>query len=110
MSEIVFIEDGYPTVAALQRIEMWDFEKGWGDFMKFVESIWWAADWGWRKEEKMDETHERPVNAYNISTGGWSGNESIIRAMQKNWMFWSQCWVQSRRGGHYIFYIEKRKI
>lgn len=42
------------------------------------------------------------------STGGWSGNESIIGAMQKNRMVWNFLWEQSRRGGHYVF--DKRAL
>lgn len=46
---------------------------------------------------------DRPIIRYTFSTGGWSGNEDLIRAMEQNWMIWSLTWVQSRRGGHYIF-------
>ena len=47
----------------------------------------------------------RLLHLFRISTGGWSGNESIIRAMERNGMMWHLNWVQSRRGGHYIFEI-----
>jgi len=46
---------------------------------------------------------------YNISTGGWSGNESIIHEMQENSMMWHLNWVQSCRGGHYIFELREFK-
>ena len=39
-----------------------------------------------------------------ISTGGWSGNEDLIGAMQNNAMLWIMTWVSSRRGGHYTFH------
>ncbi len=48
----------------------------------------------------------RPKIQYTISTYGWSGNELIIAALQDRLYFWDSCWVQSRRGGHYIFQIE----
>ena len=45
-----------------------------------------------------------------ISTAGWSGNESIIYAMQNNKsMLWNLTWVQSRRGGHHIFELKEYK-
>jgi hypothetical protein len=50
--------------------------------------------------------YEKPKHRYYISTAGWSGNESIIYAMQENNLMWSLNWVQSRRGGHYIFELE----
>lgn len=95
----------YPTEEDLQKILNWSVSipeadknkpiKGepWYPFFDFVESIWWCADWGFRREG----------NVYYLSTGGWSGNESIIDAMQSNFVFWAQWWEQTRRGGHYIF-------
>ena len=96
-------DDGYPTEVALELIEKWHYtdSKGW---LEFIKSIWWAADWGWTEGEEPHEWREgSKCYRYHISTGGWSGNESIIRAMQKNDFHWYLIWVQSRRGGHYIF-------
>jgi hypothetical protein len=98
-------DDGYPTDDALFLIENWHWSdsKGW---FEFIKSIWWARDWGWTEgEEPHDWDENKKVYRYNISTGGWSGNENIIRAMEKNGggFFWHLNWVQSRRGGHYIF-------
>jgi len=85
-------EDGYPTEDALTIIELWpSFDSpGW---FEFIRDRWHLASWGWSKVG----------SEYHISTGGWSGNESIIAAMQNNWTLWSICWVQSNRSGHYIF-------
>lgn len=81
----------YPSDDELKKIETWE-----GDFhelMSFIESIWWARDWGFSKEREV----------YFLSTGGWSGNEDIIRSFQKNFIMWSQYWYSTRCGGHYIF-------
>jgi hypothetical protein len=40
-----------------------------------------------------------------LHTFGWSGNESIVDALDKNVLFWMTCWEQSNRGGHYKFEI-----
>lgn len=100
-----FDSDGYPTEESLERIEKWPHEDHAG-LMAFAESIWRYADWGWRRTETTDELMKMPIIAYDLSTGGWSGNESIIAAMKLNQFFWMFCWVQSRRGGHYIFHLK----
>ena len=96
-------DDGYPTDAALDIIQMWHWSdpKGW---FTFIESLWHLRSWGWSEGMQPDEHDPQEwVYLYNISTAGWSGNEDIIRAMEKNTMMWCLNWVQSRRGGHYIF-------
>lgn len=99
-------DDGYPTDDALTIIELWHWDnfKGW---FKFIESIWHLRSWGWSEglipEDNGFDLDGKQKYEYHISTAGWSGNEDIIRAMQKNDMMWSLSWVQSRRGGHYIF-------
>ena len=92
----------YPTKAEFKTIEDWSDFKNFGELMDFVQDIWWNSEWGWTQRGKR-------VIKYSVSTGGWSGNESIIRAMRDNYMFWSMCWVSSRRGGHYKFEIRPIK-
>lgn len=89
--------DPYPTDAELRKIKKWPWGEGYVGLMDYVESLWMYGDWGWR----------RKGYSYRISTGGWSGNESLIHSMQQNFLFWSQCWVTSRTGGHYRFHIPK---
>lgn len=93
-------EDGYPTDAALDIIELWptDDASGW---FNFIRDIWHLASWGWKEGDKKSGYR------YNISTAGWSGNESVITAMQRNEMLWYLTWHQSRRGGHYVFEVRE---
>ena len=89
----------YPTEEELQRIKEWDYNDFTG-LMDFIYNIWNYADCGyWAQTENM----------YEISTGGWSGNEDIIQAMKENTMFWMMCWGMSRRGGHYLFEVPQMK-
>ena len=105
-------DDGYPTEAALDVVKLWHWNdaKGW---FKFIESIWHLRSWGWKEVDEPHEWNEfeqykdKMVHRYYISTAGWSGNESIIGAMQDNGMMWHLNWVQSRRGGHYIFELKE---
>ena len=99
----LFDDDGYPTHDTLTIIELWHWNdiKGWFDF---IHSMWHLASWGWTEGEVVSQFYQDEwKHQYDVSTAGWSGNESIIRAMEKNDMLWALTWEQSRRGGHYIF-------
>lgn len=96
MDEPTFDAHGYPTDETLKCIETWPYTNFDG-LMKFVHRAWHMPEWGWVQKR----------NIYRISTGGWSGNESLIDALQGNMMFWSVCWWESKRGGHYRFEIPK---
>jgi len=63
-------------------------------FMKYIRDHWKYADDGYWEEDGLK---------YTLHTAGWSGNEDIINAMRKNYIFWVLYWEQSNRGGHYIF-------
>ncbi len=109
MYEDLLDEDGYPTEAALEIVRIWHWSDSLGWF-EFIKSIWHLASWGWSENEADHEyKKDEKVYVYNISTAGWSGNESIIREMQNNNMMWHLNWVQSRRGGHYIFELKEFK-
>jgi hypothetical protein len=110
-----FDEDGYPTEETLYRISSWNYQQGWSELLAFVHNIWYYANDGYWTVEKDVVVREYPnykrvADVYNISTVGWSGNETIIRALQDNWMFWNFCWEQSRRGGHYTFHVKNDEL
>ena len=89
--------DGYPTEAAIQRIKAWDVKDPAG-LADFCKSIWhWGSNY-WEQRATADGVR---IEAH---TGGWSGNEEIIGALEST-PFWSLCWQDSRRGGHYSFII-----
>lgn len=92
----------YPTKEELETIKEWDILHGSiKDLLDYIESLWWAPDWGFHLKGKR-------VLQLELHTGGWSGNESIIEALQSNFMFWSMYWERSHRGGHYWFRIRLR--
>jgi hypothetical protein len=88
-------EDGYPTEETLNKIKTWNWKNP-EDLFKFIQIIWMHPTYFRVDLEKQE---------YRISTAGWSGNESIMSALQQNKMIHAMCWVQSRRGGHYIYKI-----
>lgn len=104
-------DDGYPTEEFLKEVREWKFETN-EDLLKwfeFIRPVWYNNDPPWWEEsiQPHDIFPDRyDVRRFNISTSGWSGNEDIIRAMQANEWCWHFTWVQSRRGGHYIFEVK----
>ena len=108
----------------VDAITVWDYHDRIG-LMNFVQSLWMyqGADWLSRSTTSVSDTNDnvllyqwgwhmfatiengKTTRTYQISTGGWSGNESLIAAMRENHLFWSLCWYQSRRGGHYTFHV-----
>jgi len=93
----------YPTDEELDLIESWDYNDFKG-LMLVIEDLWSYPDYF--SVEVGKSFINKKVLKYDISTGGWSGNEDIIAAMMDNTMFWSLCWEESRRGGHYKFEVK----
>lgn len=102
MSEPTLDDDGYPTEATEKIIAAWPYQQL-RELMEYVKQAWHFAEWGWTESDEVVDG--KTVRRYSISTAGWSGNESLIGALQDNRMFWMLCWQESRRGGHYIFEI-----
>lgn len=88
--------NGYPTDEILNQIEQFELGTHFEnliEYLQLIKSNWWTPEWRYDIE----------TGILQLSTFGWSGNEDIIRAMQKNLMFWSVFWYESKRGGHYKF-------
>lgn len=90
-------DDGYPTEALLSKVRLWPWQQGFAPLLDLVKANW---NWG-------EQMFTNDGNRYAVSTGGWSGNEDLIEALQNNTMFWALCWVSSRRGGHYEFEVKE---
>ena len=88
-------DDNYPTEEALERIRKWDVIPD-GERERCLDWIgancWHFTEWGWRKDEH---------GVYQISTGGWSGNEETLGAMRENFLLWMMTFYNHRVGGHY---------
>lgn len=96
-----FDADGYPTDETLDYIKTWADYAHPHEFMEFIRQCWSYQD--------RFVAYDRPKHVtYYLSTGGWSGNESVIYAMQENFAAWYY-WQQSKRGGHYWFRIPKKE-
>jgi hypothetical protein len=111
MSESYLDSDGYPTATVLEVIASWDpFEKDPHELMALIKRLWNYTAWGWSEQKVLNDSVYGHVINYNISTAGWSGNESLIYALQSNkHFFWNLYWEQSNRGGHYIIQIPVKR-
>jgi hypothetical protein len=91
-------DDGYPTEETLRTVETWDCigRQSKFDLLDYVRKAWYAPEYFRFKDGE-----------FRVSTVGWSGNEDLIYSMQRNFIFWGMCWVQARRGGHYIFEVDE---
>lgn len=100
---------GYPTEHALEVIQR--FRGTPRDMIDFVDSLWWPSG-GVTTFEKVDSIptwDDRPGYRWELSTGGWSGNESIMSELEGTF-FWMNFWYSVVRGGHYTFYLESKRI
>ena len=102
--EHILGDNGYPSDAELESIKHW--EGTFGDLLDYIKARWGYPD-RFVLEQIPDEEIEshitdRPQMRLYLSTGGWSGNESIIGAFMETF-FWMFFWYKSERGGHYWF-------
>lgn len=109
MDEPTFDVNGYPTDETLDAIEHWPINKA-SDaeaLMDFIGRAWSYPDY-WRKQDHWRDQSRygiasRTVYRYTFSTGGWSGNESLVTALEHNvlaQMLGAYSW---RVGGHYEY-------
>jgi len=100
--------DGYPDEQDLGRIVAFDSLHDPVGFVKLVRPLWSYPD-RFVFTEGKSQTLGRPVWKLYLSTGGWSGNESLVDAMQEagGGLWWFAFWLRSERGGHYWFEIPK---
>jgi hypothetical protein len=90
----------YPTNEDLDRIANWEL-KTYQDYVALAEFI--CVIWHW--EDVYASLKGKKEKTLRLATGGWSGNEDIIRALDKNVMFRMVCWQSSHRGGLHIYKI-----
>ena len=101
-------KDGYPTKEELNKIKDWSLDSLIEDplsLIRYIGKLWFYPD-RIVIQETEDPIMNRKEYSLYLSTGGWSGNESIIEALAKN-IFWQMYWVKTEVGGHYWFKIFK---
>jgi hypothetical protein len=90
--------NGYPTEETLKKIRAFNILED--DPIAFTEYL--CDNWANGFPPKWDKKHR----TLQLSTGGWSGCESVIGALKtskKYPTYWMLFWYKSRVGGHYWF-------
>ena len=96
-------KDNYPDKKSLKEIEKWDIiEQGVQGLLDLVEENTNVPDWSFSITGKK-------VLHFEYHTGGWSGNEDVISALERNPLFFALYWKKSVRGGNYYFKIKPIK-
>jgi hypothetical protein len=93
-------EEGYPDEEELEAIEKWPVMEVF-TLIRFVSGLW--------QYRVQFEDWRKGVFHFELHTGGWSGNESIIEALEKN-RFVDRFCVKWLRGGHWYFEIDPRHV
>lgn len=93
-------DEGYPDKEELEKIEKWPLRDVFG-LVEFIDDLW--------QYKFMNKGWAKGVFHYELHTGGWSGNESVIEALEKNRFVDRFCekWL---RGGHFYFEIHPESI
>lgn len=99
-------DEGYPMQALLDRIEHWPWQE-FEALVALLPTVWRYAEIGYYEIGTITEKEGCERKRLHLSTGGWSGNESILRALQRNSLFWMTSFEEHRRGGHYIFDLSR---
>lgn len=90
-------KDGYPTEETLAKITNWDYKDREG-VLRFLAENWYY-------EDSAIETRK---GLWVFATGGWSGNEELIYALQENrvlWVYLTSIYYIHLSGGFYVFAI-----
>lgn len=106
----------YPTKAALKRIKEWSYKDITGCF-SFVLDIWHWSEWAaaGTPDEVLRPAESEVIHAegdrkyLRLATGGWSGNEDIVGAINGNKTIRALCWKLSARGGLHIYEYPREK-
>lgn len=95
---------GYPTEIEDQRIRHW-FDETKVSYDSFVGLMAYTRE-RWKYPDYWTELVDRDGNVfYQISTGGWSGNEQLWAALESTIAYWIM-FVSHRRGGHYVLELK----
>ena len=80
-------ENGYPTDETLDEIVNWSGAEDVFSLMGYIKPLF-------DRYGRCEYDSDRKV--WIVATEGWSSCESVIMALQQNYLFWSMCWLLSK--------------
>ena len=96
----MFDSDGYPTDETLRTVRT--FTGSPHQLVDLLQDI--TRAYGVVTTMAFEDRYGRPAVEVYMATGGWSGNESVIGALERS-AFWFLYWNQSARGGAFWFHV-----
>ena len=103
--------DGYPTDAALEALLEWPITDMPAAVEYAAETFNAMLGRAW-KVERGEPENESGQAEWHFATGGWSGCEDVIGALQdsNHGVLWMGFWVSSRRGGKFVLTAEWPRV
>lgn len=105
----LFDDLGFPVPEAIKTIKEWpiyDMKQA-RELLCFTKIFHNSHCGSWLEIPDYRVEDEDPFLALRISTDQFAGNEMLISALQANILFWHHFWHSTRRGGIYVFNIDK---
>lgn len=93
-------DDGYPTEWGIAAVR--HFHGSPTALVDLLEQLWWTPSL-MTVDEWLDN-QLRNVVRVSLATGGWSGNETVIDALDKS-RFHLLYWESSHRGGLHVYTV-----
>jgi len=100
--------DGYPHTIEIARIKTWPVQSmaDLRGLLEYVRRRWKYDDMMWAESDETDDMlGGRRYREYRMSTGGWSGNEDLVGALEENTIFAMIAPWSWQRGGHYVYRV-----
>ena len=103
-----FNEEGYPTEEYLNWLKNWEVWMEEELHETMIPNILQSLKITWAYGIKIEKIHNDKFKI-GLHTYGSSNNESIIRALEENPLFWYY-WIRHDVGGHYYFKFPKKYL
>lgn len=97
------MDDDYPSGEKLAAIDNWQATLG--ELLEYVRKLWSPHGL-----VQVSVNAESRMTIYSFVTGGWSGNESLIYALNNNTMANILAWESTHRGGLHVYAASPQKL
>lgn len=103
------MDEGYPDDAMVKEIELICANDAERWIREVLPVIWELIPHAFVRTSETTDIMDRPAVEIRLSTGGWSGAESVIYAVLRNLWLARFCREQ-RQGGGYTFVVRAAAV